>query len=74
MTTFRPMRPDDLFKFNHINLDPLTGSSIILPILPPDLISDMIETYNIPFYLQYLSTWPGYCSVIEGWHFSYHLP
>mmetsp|Transcript_327 Transcript_327/g.314 ORF Transcript_327/g.314 Transcript_327/m.314 type:complete len:176 (+) Transcript_327:27-554(+) len=47
MTTFRPMKADDLFKFNHINLDPLT------------------ETYNIPFYLQYLSTWPTYCSVIE---------
>mmetsp|Transcript_15829 Transcript_15829/g.23825 ORF Transcript_15829/g.23825 Transcript_15829/m.23825 type:complete len:176 (-) Transcript_15829:68-595(-) len=47
MTSFRPMRADDLFKFNHINLDPLT------------------ETYNTSFYLQYLSTWPGYCSVFE---------
>jgi hypothetical protein len=25
MTTIRPFKADDLFKFNHINLDPLTG-------------------------------------------------
>jgi N-terminal acetyltransferase B complex catalytic subunit len=24
MTTLRPFTPNDLFKFNHINLDPLT--------------------------------------------------
>ena len=47
MTSIRPFQCDDLFKFNHINLDPLT------------------ETYNIPFYLQYLSTWPAFCSVVE---------
>jgi N-terminal acetyltransferase B complex catalytic subunit len=47
MTSFRPMCCNDLFKFNHINLDPLT------------------ETYNVSFYLQYLSTWPGYCSTFE---------
>jgi N-terminal acetyltransferase B complex catalytic subunit len=47
MTTLRPFRADDLFKFNHINLDPLT------------------ETYNIPFYMQYLSTWPSLCATFE---------
>jgi N-terminal acetyltransferase B complex catalytic subunit len=44
MTTIRPFQANDLFKFNHINLDPLT------------------ETYNIPFYMQYLSTWPSMCA------------
>ena len=47
MTSIRPFQCDDMFKFNHINLDPLT------------------ETYNLPFYLQYLATWPAFCSVIE---------
>lgn len=32
MTTFRPMKANDLFKFNHINLDPLTGRIISLNI------------------------------------------
>ena len=43
MTTLRSFEANDLFKFNHINLDPLT------------------ETYNIPFYTHYLSTWPSLC-------------
>ena len=47
MTTLRPFQANDLFKFNHINLDPLT------------------ETYNIPFYLQYVSTWPSLCATFE---------
>lgn len=38
---------DDLFKFNHINMDPLT------------------ETYNISFYMQYVSTWPSLCATYE---------
>ncbi len=37
MTTLRQFRCDDLFKFNNVNLDPLT------------------ETYNLAFYLMYLS-------------------
>lgn len=24
------------------------------------------ETYNLPFYLQYLATWPEYCALAEG--------
>ena len=40
MTTTRQFRCEDLFKFNNVNLDPLT------------------ETYQMSFYLQYLSTWP----------------
>ena len=47
MTTIRPFRAEDLFKFNHINLDPLT------------------ETYNIPFYMQYVATWPSLCASFE---------
>jgi len=47
MTTLRPFQSTDLFKFNHINLDPLT------------------ETYNIPFYMQYISTWPSLCATYE---------
>ena len=47
MTTLRPFQAADLFRFNHINLDPLT------------------ETYNIPFYMQYLSTWPALCATFE---------
>lgn len=26
----------------------------------------LTETYNLPFYLQYLAKWPEYCSVAEG--------
>ena len=37
MTTLRPFKCDDLFRFNNVNLDPLT------------------ETYNLGFYLTYLS-------------------
>jgi N-terminal acetyltransferase B complex catalytic subunit len=47
MTTIRPFRAEDLFLFNHINLDPLT------------------ETYNIPFYMQYIATWPSLCASFE---------
>jgi N-terminal acetyltransferase B complex catalytic subunit len=47
MTTIRPFRAEDLFLFNHINLDPLT------------------ETYNIPFYMQYLASWPSLCASFE---------
>jgi len=47
MTTLRPFSSLDLFRFNHINMDPLT------------------ETYNIPFYMQYLSTWPSLCAAFE---------
>lgn len=48
MTTLRPFRMDDLFKFNNINLDVLT------------------ETYNMPFYLQYISQWPEAFTVAEA--------
>ena len=37
MTTLRPFCCEDLFKYNNVNLDPLT------------------ETYNLAFYLMYLS-------------------
>ncbi len=47
MTTLRPFVADDLFKFNHINLDPLT------------------ETYNISFYMLYVSTWPSLCASFD---------
>jgi ribosomal protein S18 acetylase RimI-like enzyme len=39
MTTLRPFSCDDLFRYNNINLDPLT------------------ETYNLAFYLMYMSRW-----------------
>jgi ribosomal protein S18 acetylase RimI-like enzyme len=26
----------------------------------------LTETYNLPFYLQYLATWPEYCALAEG--------
>jgi N-terminal acetyltransferase B complex catalytic subunit len=42
MTTTRQFRCEDLFRFNNVNLDPLT------------------ETYQMSFYLQYLSTWPDF--------------
>jgi len=47
MTTLRPFECGDLFRFNNINLDPLT------------------ETYNIPFYMTYISTWPSLCATYE---------
>ena len=47
MSTMRPFLAEDLFRFNHINLDPLT------------------ETYNMAFYMQYLSRWPGLCASYE---------
>jgi len=42
MCSVRSFVTDDLFNFNHVNLDLLT------------------ETYNLPFYLRYLSRWPEY--------------
>ena len=45
MTTTRQFRCEDLFRFNNVNLDPLT------------------ETYQMSFYLQYLSTWPDFFQV-----------
>ena len=48
MTTTRRFEPDDLLRFNNVNLDPLT------------------ETYNMPFYLQYLAKWPDLCFTAEG--------
>lgn len=66
MSSLRMMKCDDLFKFNHINLDPLTGLCIIFfSIHQTEVTIDNLETYNMPFYLQYLSTWPCYCTVIE---------
>jgi len=50
MTTFRAFTCDDMFRFNNVNLDPLT------------------ETYNLPFYLQYLGKWPEYFSLAEDTH------
>ena len=47
MTTLRPFTCSDLFRYNNVNLDPLT------------------ETYNLGFYLAYLSKWPEYFSVAE---------
>ena len=47
MSTLRSFCAEDLFKFNHINLDPYT------------------ETYNIPFYMQYVATWPSLCACYE---------
>mmetsp|Transcript_5474 Transcript_5474/g.7580 ORF Transcript_5474/g.7580 Transcript_5474/m.7580 type:complete len:174 (+) Transcript_5474:45-566(+) len=44
MSTLRPFQVNDLFSFNHINLDPLT------------------ETYNLSFYMQYISRWPSMCA------------
>lgn len=38
--------------------DLLTYNSVNLDILT--------ETYHLPFYLTYLSTWPEYCQVAEG--------
>lgn len=38
--------------------DLLTFNNVNLDILT--------ETYNLPFYLQYLAKWPEYCQVAEG--------
>ena len=48
MTTLRPFRCDDLFRFNNVNLDELTA------------------TYYMPFYLQYLATWPEFFVAAEA--------
>lgn len=48
MTSVRPFQCDDLFRYNNVNLDPLT------------------ETYNMGFYLAYLSKWPEYFTVTES--------
>lgn len=48
MTTLRPFQCDDLFRYNNVNLDPLT------------------ETYNMGFYLAYVSKWPEYFTVAES--------
>ena len=48
MTLLRPFSCHDLFRYNNVNLDPLT------------------ETYNLGFYLAYLSKWPEYFAVAES--------
>ena len=48
MCTLRPFTCQDLFRYNAVNLDPLT------------------ETYNLGFYLTYLSKWPEYFYVAES--------
>lgn len=48
MTSLRPFSCRDLFRYNNVNLDPLT------------------ETYNLGFYLAYLSKWPEYFAVAES--------
>lgn len=48
MTTVRQFRCEDLFRYNNVNLDPLT------------------ETYNLGFYLGYMSKWPEYFSIAES--------
>jgi ribosomal protein S18 acetylase RimI-like enzyme len=47
--------------------------SFIRPMLPSDLLKisstnldPLTETYNVGFYLEYLSKWPDLCRVIEG--------
>ena len=47
--------------------------SFIRPMLPSDLLrisstnlDPLTETYNVGFYLEYLSKWPDLCRVIEG--------
>jgi ribosomal protein S18 acetylase RimI-like enzyme len=34
----------------------------------------LTETYNLPFYLQYLAQWPEYCTVAEGMFLSPSRP
>jgi N-terminal acetyltransferase B complex catalytic subunit len=47
--------------------------STIRPMRAPDLLritttnlDPLTETYNISFYLEYLTKWPDLCRVIEG--------
>lgn len=47
--------------------------SFIRPMLPSDLLKisatnldHLTETYNIGFYLEYLTKWPDLCRVIEA--------
>ncbi|UYV74597.1 NAA20 [Cordylochernes scorpioides] len=52
MTTVRPFTCDDMFRFNNVNLDPLTETLDV--------------QYGLAFYLQYLSHWPEYFQVAEA--------
>lgn len=75
MSTLRPFEANDLFKFNHVNLDPLTETYSMqfymvqyMPRLTHCMhacnASDIV--FMIPVCLQqYLTTWPGMCASYE---------
>jgi hypothetical protein len=78
MTTIRRFVCDDLFRFNNVNLDPLTETvrareektphattHTLLVAAPPDAAASRAQ-YNLPFYLQYLAKWPEYFLFAEG--------
>ena len=63
MTTFRPFEPKDLFRFNSVNLDPLTET---VRMIKSGLRFKFFKIkYGLPFYLQYLVNWPEYFLVAE---------
>jgi N-terminal acetyltransferase B complex catalytic subunit len=82
MTTIRRFVCDDLFRFNNVNLDPLTEtvraqrknkthmrtrmSSFSAPADAAACCAPYTPQYNLPFYLQYLAKWPEYFLFAEG--------
>jgi len=69
MTTIRPFEAEDLFRFNHINLDPLTGRFIMLLYNKIAIrhyyhpfCRNISETYSNSFYMEYISNWPAMCA------------
>ena len=76
MTTIRRFVCDDLFRFNNVNLDPLTETVRAARVaarsrrarcgLLAQADAARGAQYNLPFYLQYLAKWPEYFAFAEG--------
>ena len=67
MTTFRAFTCDDMFRFNNVNLDPLTETVSVHYVHESHLLT-ISSQYNLPFYMQYLGKWPEYFSLAEDTH------
>ena len=71
MTSTRRFTCNDLFQFNGVNLDYFTETVRLLTTVIHACMYSLTLTpwclqYNLPFYLQYLASWPEYCLTAEG--------
>ncbi|XP_028913663.1 N-alpha-acetyltransferase 20 isoform X1 [Ornithorhynchus anatinus] len=66
MTTLRPFTCDDLFRFNNINLDPLTETVSFLKDVPVGVGFTCSRVRRRAWIRRYLAHWPEYFIVAEA--------